>query len=308
MTAASAPLCYIYSRVSHLDAVKGVSLDKQIHDGWGYYESHLADQGVLRGEPIKERAVSAFTVPFMERPEGGRLCHLLRPGDHLVIIRFDRAFRSVEDFARTWRILESRGIMVHILNPQIDMTTANGRFMAQIYCAVAQMESDMKSERLREAFYYQRQHNYPRVVPSRTGRAFDFPGVVAKRTKAGQQYLEPEEKSFATFQFMLQLMLPGNLSWDELRERCEEHYCRQLGVEYMRSAFHKQRWGHTSNMKKWFQRRAEFVPVYEGFGLSLPEALMPMPSCYQFHDDLRRKTLEQMEGRLPGHLRTKKVV
>lgn len=154
------PKCHIYIRVSHSDQLEGVSMERQAHDGWQFYERMIAPLGVERGEVFEEKAVSAFKVPFMERPEGKRLNLALQPGDHIVFLRLDRAFRRLRDMANTCPIWLDRGVNVHFISPNINLSTAQGKLVAHVIAAVVEWESAMKSERLREAAAYKRMR-YP---------------------------------------------------------------------------------------------------------------------------------------------------
>ena len=65
--------------------------------------------------------------------------------------RLDRAFRGVADFAVTIEKWMKRGVLIQFVNPQVDLTTAYGMAFAQVAAVFAQLESAIKSERLKEA-------------------------------------------------------------------------------------------------------------------------------------------------------------
>ncbi len=152
--------CHIYVRVSHIDQLNGVSLDNQAYEGWRYYRLKLKDLGVQEGQLFEERAISAWKVHLLNRKEGSRLNDILEPGDHVVFLKLDRAFRSVRDMSVTCAMWLDKGVNIHFINPGIDMSTAFGKLQANIIASVVQWESDMKSERLREASAY-RKAKYP---------------------------------------------------------------------------------------------------------------------------------------------------
>jgi DNA invertase Pin-like site-specific DNA recombinase len=98
-----------------------------------------------------DQSVSAFKTRLVKRQAGIRLEDCLWPEDLVVFARLDRAFRGVADFAVTVDRWLKRGILVQFITPQVDLTSAPGRAFAQIAAVFAELESALKSERLREA-------------------------------------------------------------------------------------------------------------------------------------------------------------
>jgi hypothetical protein len=100
---------------------------------------HRCDDGHAAHEDDGGRRGDS-TAP--ERKPQGRagqllLCNL-RPGDHLIITRFDRVFRWMEDFITAYKLLQTRGVMIHVLDAPGDPNTANGRAMVQLLCVFAE--------------------------------------------------------------------------------------------------------------------------------------------------------------------------
>ena len=62
-----------------------------------------------------------------------------------VITRFDRVFRSMEDFVTAYKLLPTQGVMIHILHAPGDPNTANGRAMLQLLCVFAEWSSRITS-------------------------------------------------------------------------------------------------------------------------------------------------------------------
>lgn len=98
-----------------------------------------------------DEAVSAYKIRLAKRPAGARLAAALKPGDMVVFARLDRAFRGVSDFTVTVERWMKRGIHCVFINPMVDMTTAYGMAFAQVAAVFAELESALKSERLKEA-------------------------------------------------------------------------------------------------------------------------------------------------------------
>src|SRR6185369_7093710 len=98
-----------------------------------------------------DETVSAYKVRLLRRPAGARLGSILQPRDLVVFPRLDRAFRGVGDFAVTVERWMKASVLIQFVNPQVDLTTAYGMAFAQIAAVFAQLESSLKSERLKEA-------------------------------------------------------------------------------------------------------------------------------------------------------------
>ncbi len=165
------PNVYGYCRVSHEDSTEsGLGIDAQkyaISQWWAYQRTLVPFQGVewgtegWQGEKdvgaasatglFIDQSVSAFKHRLVKRPAGGRLAAVLKPRDVVVFARLDRAFRNLADFAITTERWIKQGVNCVFINPMVDMGTAYGQAFAQIAAVFAQLESAIKSERLREA-------------------------------------------------------------------------------------------------------------------------------------------------------------
>lgn len=145
---------YGYCRIS-LDRSESVSIEAQ----------EAAIQGAhghsprLQGLPLmilRDKGVSG-AKPLFSRPEGRRLEQLLQPGDHLIVSKVDRAFRSLLDGATMIDRFQRRGIGVHCLDVNIDTTTPVVRAMLHLMMVFAELERSRISERRRDASLYRRQ-------------------------------------------------------------------------------------------------------------------------------------------------------
>jgi DNA invertase Pin-like site-specific DNA recombinase len=152
----NAPIAYGYSRVSHIDGFrKGDSCDSQEARIKQYYETFLKEQGVAWGHTDNDgENVSAFKVKFNNRPAGRRLIAAMKPGDHLIVDKVDRFWRSIEDFVMMMKLFDMKKIVVHIVNflgSSIQSNTPMGSYMLKHFVLVAELESAIKSERIRES-------------------------------------------------------------------------------------------------------------------------------------------------------------
>ncbi len=143
---------YGYVRVSsEQQADSGLSLSAQserIRDA----AKRLAKQhGLVVGKIYRDPAVSASRFAFLARHGGCELNKALHKGDHVVIAKLDRAFRSQRDCVVTCEAWMSRGVVVHMLDIGVDTDTPLGRMLIGILSTIAQWEAARIGERIRDA-------------------------------------------------------------------------------------------------------------------------------------------------------------
>jgi len=71
----------------------------------------------------------------------------LRAGDTLVIWRLNRLGRTMKQFLPLIKDFEQKGIHFVSLQEKFDTSTSMGKFAYDVFCAMSQMELDVKSER-----------------------------------------------------------------------------------------------------------------------------------------------------------------
>lgn len=81
------------------------------------------------------------------RPELENVLKALRAGDSLVVWRLDRLGRSLPDLIRIVSELEAQGIGFASLTESIDTSSANGRFIFNVFASLASFERDLIRER-----------------------------------------------------------------------------------------------------------------------------------------------------------------
>jgi DNA invertase Pin-like site-specific DNA recombinase len=149
------PAIFGYIRVSHQDSKDsglGEEGQKRIIQRWANLIKEENDiEGDIRWFQ-EEDAVSAFKKSLIARDKGADMNMELRSGDHVIFAYLDRAFRNTEDCLSTLRMWKRRGIVVHFANLHINMNTPMGEMVVTIMAACAQMDSAMKSERIKEVF------------------------------------------------------------------------------------------------------------------------------------------------------------
>jgi DNA invertase Pin-like site-specific DNA recombinase len=155
---------YAYARVSTSQQyTEGMSIQYQ-ENTLSKYVKDIADKNphlTPHDSIIIDEAVSSFVVPFTKRKGGSTLCAMLKPGDHVVVLRMDRAFRSNIDFVNTEKMWRDMGVTVHLMEPGIDTSTRLGVIQMQMLATLAEMESTQKSERNKAVIVRQKEHGVP---------------------------------------------------------------------------------------------------------------------------------------------------
>jgi site-specific DNA recombinase len=133
-----------YTRVSTgRQAEKGLSLDAQRQR----VEEHAHRQGWELVDVYEERGISGRKA---NRPALDRMLAERDRFDRLIVPKLDRLGRSATNVYATIKQLNDAGIRLVCLDPNIDTTTREGRFLLNALVGVGEMESDLNSERVRE--------------------------------------------------------------------------------------------------------------------------------------------------------------
>ncbi|MGO4574134.1 recombinase family protein [Microvirga sp. 2TAF3] len=82
-----------------------------------------------------------------DRPELANALTFLRPRDTLVVWKLDRLARSMRQLIDTVEELQKREIGFRSLTQAIDTTTAGGKFVFNVFGALAEFERDLIRER-----------------------------------------------------------------------------------------------------------------------------------------------------------------
>ena len=85
-----------------------------------------------------------------ERPELTKMLDQLRPGDVVVVAKYDRLARSLRDLLDLVEAIKDRGAGFRSLAEDIDTTTPAGRLVFHVFASIAQFERERISERTRE--------------------------------------------------------------------------------------------------------------------------------------------------------------
>ena len=85
-----------------------------------------------------------------KRPQLDRLLELLRPGDVIVVTKYDRLARSLRELLDIVEAIKKRGGGFQSLAEDIDTTTPAGRLIFHVFASIAQFERERIAERTRE--------------------------------------------------------------------------------------------------------------------------------------------------------------
>lgn len=84
------------------------------------------------------------------RPELDRMLDQLRPGDVVVVTKYDRLARSLKDLLEIVEAVQAQGAGFRSLAEDIDTTTPAGRLVFHVFASIAQFERERIAERTRE--------------------------------------------------------------------------------------------------------------------------------------------------------------
>lgn len=122
----------------------------------GYARVSTADQGTAPQHAALEAAEcdriftdEGVSGTHASRPQLDAMLAHLRPGDTVVIWKFDRLGRNTRHLLELIESLQAKGCAFESLTERIDTTGPMGRAMLTIMSAFAQLERDQISERTR---------------------------------------------------------------------------------------------------------------------------------------------------------------
>jgi DNA invertase Pin-like site-specific DNA recombinase len=129
-----------------------------------YYQFQLKSQGIQwEGVTDDGKANSARRRPFMTRSGVKSILSKISQGDHLIIDKFDRAFRDTRDFLHCSGWLERNQVNLHVLNlggQNFQPNSPIGRMFMTMLAGFAQLEAETTSARLKDACRAARSRGY----------------------------------------------------------------------------------------------------------------------------------------------------
>jgi site-specific DNA recombinase len=164
-------------------------------------------------------------VPWEEREGGRALFAQLRPGDHVIIAKLDRAFRRLSDCVVILERFERMGVKLHIVNllgGAIDLSSPMGRFMIHILAAFAELERSFISERTRDGLAAKKRKKTQYCHYPGYGFRWEKSVVDGRRVRVKV----PDDKERGVMRSIVALRTqPNPMSWQEITE-----HLAQLGI------------------------------------------------------------------------------
>jgi site-specific DNA recombinase len=135
-----------YCRVSTEEQTKGTSLKHQQSKIKAYCK--LMDM-VLRDTIIDD----GYTGRNLKRPGIQKLLKMVEKNevDSIVVLRLDRIFRNTLDCLTSIKDWESKGVSFVSISESVDTSSPMGRFFLKILSSLAELESEMIGQRIKES-------------------------------------------------------------------------------------------------------------------------------------------------------------
>lgn len=157
--------CALYARVSTEETKTRLSknMEERVRQDPEVQLSILREFTKARGYEVVEEYVDRASGRNSQRPALDRLLKdaYKHRFDAIIITRIDRMMRSVRNLLNILNDLESWKVGLICTEQQIDTTSAMGRLITTVIGAVAEFESEMISERVREGIERRRQNGQP---------------------------------------------------------------------------------------------------------------------------------------------------
>ena len=159
------PIAWAYSRVSSESQYRShLSLENQAAECLRYYDFKLAPRGVLIGgrDPNQfmfgDDAAVSSRVPLLRREAAIEMDRRLGKGDHIILPKIDRAWRSMRDAVSAIDYWKGRGIHVHFASECMcessdpEWRTPSVKILLYAMTMCAEMERDRISERMKDMY------------------------------------------------------------------------------------------------------------------------------------------------------------
>ena len=113
-------------------------------------QSLLRQDMMMQQLGIEKVFTEKISGKSMDRPELKRMLEFVREGYTLIVESISRLARSTRDFLNILDQLEKKKVILVSLKEQIDTQTPTGRFMINIFAALAQLEREQTLQRQKE--------------------------------------------------------------------------------------------------------------------------------------------------------------
>lgn len=215
---------YTYTRVStDRQYISMLGLEAQEASVEKYAKRLMEETGSQWGGSFSDPAVSAYRTDFHDRPAGKQLMELLQPGDDIVIYRVDRAWRSTRNAGQMQEALEKKGAYVHFVSEGIRTDKSSGTEWLSVLASLAEMESRIRSRRVRESIDALRKKGRP------VGK---IPKGYKVSISRGQAKLHIDEKSSRWAAAVWIMHNELDLGWTKISDKLHLMRCTDMGIRH----------------------------------------------------------------------------
>lgn len=160
---------------------------------------------------IKDEAVSGFKA-LEKRPGGRQLLDTIanNQAQNIIAVKLDRLFRNTADAIAKSNDFQSKGIDLHLLDLDIDTSTATGKIFFTIIAGLAQFERDITGERTKAVLDMKRKEGKVwNHTPYGFNRNGDYLRTNDKETKAIKEIVKLHNNGFTLREIANELELQG---------------------------------------------------------------------------------------------------
>ena len=146
-------------------------------------QSLVAQIDALEAAGVERAFFEKVSGSKRARPELDKLIDRLRPGDVVVVTKYDRLSRSLQDLLGIVEEIRAKGAGFRSLAEDIDTTTSAGRLVFHVFASIAQFERERISERTREGL----------AAARKAGRIGGRPPALSRQQRDEVRRLRDEE-------------------------------------------------------------------------------------------------------------------
>lgn len=143
-----------------------------------------AQLDALKAAGVEKVFQEKRTGKTRQRPELQRLLEQLRPGDVIVVTKYDRLARNLRDLIELVELIREREAGFRSLAEDIDTTTPTGRLIFHVFGSIAEFERERIVERTKEGLEAAR----------RRGRKGGRPPTLSEEAKTEIRRMRDDER------------------------------------------------------------------------------------------------------------------
>lgn len=157
---------------------------------------------------VQELATGAKS--FTRREKSAEILTNARQGDFIVVCKIDRGWRNSFDFHTTVNELERRGVTLMVIEEQVDMSTAMGRFIVSLSAGLAQLERDKVSERTKASIAWRKERGLS------SGNHTKFGSKVTICPKTGKKIVVDDPNELRMAKWVYEMRFVNGVPWDKI--------------------------------------------------------------------------------------------